>query len=462
MLTAAFYRRMLTLVFVLGIAASPAAAWAQPADDSGWFEAEEAAGGSAEAPPQPAQGSELPSLPPSPLLDSRSGAASSSQAADNDPRALTDFRPELDPYGSWVQHPTYGLVWVPDAKVVGRGFAPYVSSGRWALDDGGNWIWVSDYPFGRVVFHYGRWVWASDAGWAWVPGYRYAPAWVQWRVPMGSSAYVGWAPLGPDYVWFSGVGVSFWYGSPTPWVFCPSAYVFHRNVNYYVVRDRAVVNRVATSTRRYVPASPRVAGTRALQARSPSLAAARVPAQAVPRERIRNTPLLRPSSRAALPAPRVAPGARASSRAAWSREAAPGRITPTPERLERRIAPRAEPRIAPRAEPRFAPRAEPRFTPRAEPRLAPRIAPRAEPRLSPRIAPRAEPRIVPRVTPRAERRIESRLAPQPSFLPRREPSAPGSFERFRPRVDAAPRFAPQRAMPGRLDSGAAPLRRGRP
>jgi len=69
------------------------------------------------------------------------------------------------------------------------------------LDTENNWVWMSDYPFGGIVFHYGRWVWIESVGWAWVPGRRYAPAWVVWRVPSDSYDYVGWAPAPPDYGW---------------------------------------------------------------------------------------------------------------------------------------------------------------------------------------------------------------------------------------------------------------------
>ncbi len=102
-------------------------------------------------------------------------------------------------------------------------------------------MWVSDSPFGSVVYHYGRWVYISGTGWAWIPGYRYAPAWVSFRVPTGSYAYVGWAPLPPDYIWVGGVAVGFYATPSYYWVFCPSAYAFHSHVNYYVVRDRAFV-----------------------------------------------------------------------------------------------------------------------------------------------------------------------------------------------------------------------------
>jgi len=314
---------------------------AHAADESGWFDTPSTnVPQPAPAPPPPApppapQPAEMPSLAPSPLLEESAppGPAPETIQTDTDPRALSDFRPTLDPYGYWVDHPTYGTVWVPHREVVGTNFAPYVSSGRWALDAGGNWIWVSDYPFGRVVFHYGRWLWITGTGWAWIPGYRYAPAWVSWRVPTGSYAYVGWAPLGPDYVWFNGVAVSYWYGSPVPWVFCPSAYVFHRHVHHYVVRDRVLVTRIAANTRRYAPAAPRASGNVRTTAwvRSPSLASARVPASAVPRERVRAMPA-RP---AALPARQAIPSRPAIGGPTRDRSTGPVRrsyVAPSPPR----------------------------------------------------------------------------------------------------------------------------------
>ena len=302
----AFVRHLLLLAAVFTAMPAHRARAAEPGSaDSGWFDPQTpSAASNAAAPatpppparddskPAPGDGRDLPSLAPSPLLQDRgSRSQPATQSApdpeETNPRALTEFRSQLDPYGTWVQHPTYGTVWVPNASVVGTGFYPYVSSGHWALDEDGNWIWVSDFSFGRVVFHYGRWVWIGG-GWAWVPGYRYAPAWVSWRVPTGSYAYVGWAPLGPSYLWWNGYAVSYWYGAYTPWVYCPSTYVFHRSVNYYVVRDRALVGRLGAQTRVYTAAAPRGVAPRAsLSVVSPSLSAARGPAQSVPATRIR-------------------------------------------------------------------------------------------------------------------------------------------------------------------------------
>jgi hypothetical protein len=274
-----------------------------------------------------------------------------------------------------VQHPTYGTVWVPRSDVVGSDFAPYVSSGHWALDDDDNWIWVSDYPFGRVVFHYGRWVWVGGTGWAWVPGYRYAPAWVYWRVPTSSYAYVGWAPMGPDYIWYNGYAVSFWYGVSTPWVFCPSAYVFHSHVHHHVVRDRVLVTRLAANTRRYVPASGVGASVRrgAVVRAGPPLAAARVPASVRP-QRIRAMSSAAPSAlrptrytpsggRAELGSPRFTPSPRRPSSAAEPSRLRPEPSAPRPRAIEPRAPrPRAIEPSAPR--PRsFEPSAPRSFSP---------------------------------------------------------------------------------------------------
>lgn len=296
----ALLRHLLLLAAVF--AAVPAQlARAADASDSGWFDPQTPSAASnaatpapppppAEGKPVPGDGRELPSLAPSPLLQDRGGQAQAPSQTQVDPqetnpRALTEFRSQLDPYGTWVQHPTYGTIWVPSPSVVGTGFYPYVSSGHWALDEDSNWVWVSDFSFGRVVFHYGRWVWVGNS-WGWVPGYRYAPAWVSWRVPTGSYAYVGWSPLGPSYLWFNGYAVSYWYGGYRPWVYCPSNYVFHRSVNYYVVRDRALVGRLGAHTRVYAAASPRIGAHASRAVVSPSLSAARVPARSVPTTRI--------------------------------------------------------------------------------------------------------------------------------------------------------------------------------
>lgn len=203
-------------------------------------------------------------------------------AEDNDPRALTAFKARLDPYGSWVEDEKYGTVWVPSRAIVGESFAPYVSSGRWALDTGNNWVWVSDFSFGDIVFHYGRWVWTAY-GWAWIPGYQYAPAWVTWRTPTSNYHYVGWAPSPPSYIWMGGYARPWSYPWSYYWVFCPSAFLFAPYPYGYIVTHPLYIRSIARYTRVYTPASPRLA-------ESPTLESARVPRQVWPSERVASGP----------------------------------------------------------------------------------------------------------------------------------------------------------------------------
>jgi hypothetical protein len=183
--------------------------------------------------------------------------------ADEDPAALTDFRAPLDPYGSWSEDPTYGTVWVPSPDVVGDDFTPYSSAGHWAYDD--DYVWVSDYDWGWVPFHYGRWAYGQGRGWEWIPGRSYAGAWVSWRYGMsgaGDSPYVGWAPLPPTKVWRGGVAESL--GSVPR---SPYAFVAARNLFADSLRSQVIVGprgaSVAAQSRPWVPQSRRIAAARA-------------------------------------------------------------------------------------------------------------------------------------------------------------------------------------------------------
>lgn len=173
---------------------------------------------------------------------------------DTDPSALSDFREPLSPYGTWIEDGTYGTVWVPSRVVVGADFAPYQTAGHWETTADGDWLWVSDYSWGYIPFHYGRWVWIAGTGWGWIPGRVYAPAWVVWRV--GDGGYIGWAAMPPAYYWSGGVAVSLWVVPPAAYVFCPTSYVFHHHVHHYVVHDHAKVKSIARGTRPYKSASP--------------------------------------------------------------------------------------------------------------------------------------------------------------------------------------------------------------
>jgi len=103
---------------------------------------------------------------------------------------VADFQEQLAPYGNWVAVDGYGSCWVPAGIAVG--WRPY-TIGHWVYTDFGM-AWVSDEQWGWATYHYGRWTLVDGVGWAWVPGSRWAPAWVAWRHGGG---YCGWAPLPP-------------------------------------------------------------------------------------------------------------------------------------------------------------------------------------------------------------------------------------------------------------------------
>jgi len=121
------------------------------------------------------------------------------------------FYDQLGAQGTWVQTDDYGYVFQP--TIQDPNWAPY-TDGHWVYTDIG-WTWVSDEPWGWATYHYGRWANIDGTGWVWVPGYRWAPAWVSWRYGGG---YCGWAPLPPET--FVGaeyggprIGVGFHFGS---------------------------------------------------------------------------------------------------------------------------------------------------------------------------------------------------------------------------------------------------------
>lgn len=135
---------------------------------------------------------------------------------DTDPGAVRLFHDVLAPYGTWTNDTRLGFVWVPARDHIGDAFVPYATHGRWthravasaAGLPAEDFVWVSDLPWGWVTFHYGRWAYiggsAENAGWAWVPGRRYAGAWVDWRVPEdpdAPDAVIGWGPTPPSHVW---------------------------------------------------------------------------------------------------------------------------------------------------------------------------------------------------------------------------------------------------------------------
>jgi hypothetical protein len=268
--------------------------------------------------------------PATPGAPSDVAQADASEETDTDPSALADFREPLAPYGRWVDDPTYGTVWVPNADAVGGDFAPYVSAGHWALTEDDEWLWVSDYEWGWAPFHYGRWVWIDGTGWAWIAGGVYAPAWVVWQTGYYDDAYIGWAPMPPLWCWRAGVVVRIAVLPPARYVFLPSRHVFGPGWRTYIVAD-ARVSSVASHMQPY--AGPRGGRYQALtMTRGPTAAAARIPAEAMPTQR--ETQARAMSFRHSGPAP-AAGGGPASAAPRPASAPAPARPRAAPARAGR-------------------------------------------------------------------------------------------------------------------------------
>jgi hypothetical protein len=103
------------------------------------------------------------------------------------------FHDTLAPYGNWTHDPRWGTVWHPTQ--VSADFRPY-RDGHWEDTDEYGTVWVSDYSWGDIPFHYGRWGYDPSQGWLWQPGYTWSPAWVVWREGGGN---IGWFPTPPGY-----------------------------------------------------------------------------------------------------------------------------------------------------------------------------------------------------------------------------------------------------------------------
>jgi len=149
------------------------------------------------------------------------------------------FVDALNPYGRWINSPSYGQVWIcnmPD-------FTPYYSGGHWVYTNYG-WTWASDYSWGWAPFHYGRWAYDPFYGWMWVPGYQWGPAWVGWRT---GGDYYGWAPLAPGI----NISVGFGFGNAMPadrWCFVPRRYIGYSNFGHYMVNRSRNVTIIRNTT----------------------------------------------------------------------------------------------------------------------------------------------------------------------------------------------------------------------
>src|SRR5581483_937310 len=104
--------------------------------------------------------------------------------------SVADFHSPLAALGAWVNIGSHGQCWHPNG--VGADWRPYCN-GSWDYTDDG-WYWQSDEAWAPECYHYGSWVDDPSYGWVWIPGTEWAPAWVTWRY---SDNYIGWAPCGP-------------------------------------------------------------------------------------------------------------------------------------------------------------------------------------------------------------------------------------------------------------------------
>ncbi len=148
---------------------------------------------------------------------------------DNGPMDVNVFYDQLSRYGTWVEHPDYQFVFIPND--VGQGWRPY-QEGRWVWTDQYGWYWESYEPFGWATYHYGRWGYDPSYGWFWVPGDTWSPAWVTWRKGGGRT---GWAPVAPDRPGYA-VGQPAYYAPPVQesWVFVEDRYMGEEDLVSYV------------------------------------------------------------------------------------------------------------------------------------------------------------------------------------------------------------------------------------
>jgi len=167
---------------------------------------------------------------PSPIDHSTHNVGYWQQDADSEVQTDSDsegdydvFYDRLAPDGQWLNDDDYGYVWQPNVAVSTSSWRPY-SDGHWVWTDRG-WFWQSNENFGWATYHYGRWVLIDGAGWAWVPGRQWAPAWVSWR-HTDNDDYVGWAPLPPESSFSTSVGIHPW--CDNYYDIGPSAFAFIR------------------------------------------------------------------------------------------------------------------------------------------------------------------------------------------------------------------------------------------
>ena len=148
------------------------------------------------------------------------------------PEDVRTYSSTFDEYGDWRYQPAYGQVWYPR---VAAGWRPYYY-GRWASYPRYGWTWIGADAFSWPTHHYGRWGFSAGV-WFWIPGARWAPAYVSWAYAPG---YVSWCPLGFNNLPVIGVDIyrvgPGYYSSHYAWTAVSYSHFGH---NYYV-HQRAV------------------------------------------------------------------------------------------------------------------------------------------------------------------------------------------------------------------------------
>jgi len=154
------------------------------------------------------------------------------------------FYDQLEPYGTWVDEPDVGRVYIPDTQ----DYVPY-RTGHWQYTNLG-FVWVSNEPHAWATSHYGRWAYSNHYGrWYWLPDTTWGPAWVEWRQ---TGTHYGWAPLAPEIVIRAG-----WHPPVESWHYCGAEHVLDPNVvRFYEPRERVVeIHRGARPLEHYATVS---------------------------------------------------------------------------------------------------------------------------------------------------------------------------------------------------------------
>jgi hypothetical protein len=332
------------------------------------------------------------------------------------PVTFVTFYDSLAPHGEWIFIHGFGRVWRPWRHVVGIGFIPYSTGGHWEYTQYG-WVFVSNWEWGRTVFHYGRWFYLDGEGWLWLPDTVWGPAWVEWRYGGG---YVCWAPLPPPRVTvIVRTYRPFWYVVPTRY-FPHGRHIRHllppHEATPVVTRATPVPPRGRpTGPNWHVGPPPGAVGTEA-------------------REEIRPRSIPRPEALPpqVLDVPKSAkvtelppPGQRTGRKEVP--EPPPGRVVPQPVPPQvgpgqERVEPKDKPTPPARVQPEQRPAPPVHVQPEQRPAPPARVQPEQRPATPILIQPEPRPTPPARTAPASERRRAEPVAPPPGAVD--EPKRP--------------------------------------